>query len=421
MNVLKFINCLGCFLILNSFTFAQAQDPESDSEMLREDAIRFFLDCRYCDINYIRKEIPYVNYVRDVKEAQVYALTTARRAGNGGREYTFTFEGQFNFKGMNDTLKFTSMPDDTRDKIRSGQLQMLKMGLMRYVARTPLYKEIRISHSSLLGEQDVTDRWNNWVFELNFSPDFEGEESYTELSLDNSLSALKISEEWKLDIEIDHEYNRESYNLEDTSYTAITTAEELDGLIVKSINEHWSLGGEFNIRSSTYSNYKFQSGILPSLEYNVFPYSESTRRQLRMLYGIGYTYNIYNDTTIYGKINEGLFLHSLKMGYEVRQKWGSIDISMQASNFLHDFSKNRITLGGRVNLRIVKGLSFRISGNVARVRNQISLAKGELSETDILLRLQEMVTGYYYYGSIGISYTFGSIYNNIVNPRFGHY
>ncbi|KPL11125.1 MAG: hypothetical protein AMS26_20710 [Bacteroides sp. SM23_62] len=140
-----------------------------------------------------------------------------------------------------------------------------------------------------------------------------------------------------------------------------------------------------------------------------------------MLYGVGFSTNHYNDTSIFGRINEGLFFHSLKMGYEVVQKWGTIDISLESSNYLHDFSKNRIELGGHIDIRIIKGLSFSVHGRIARVRDQISLARGELTEAEILLRLQEMATGYYYGGGIGISYTFGSIYNNIVNPRFGHY
>ena len=55
------------------------------------------------------------------------------------------------------------------------------------------------------------------------------------------------------------------------------------------------------------------------------------------------------------------------------------------------------------------------------MRDQISLAKGELSEAEILLRLQEVATGYTYFGGVGLTYTFGSIYNNVVNPRFSHY
>jgi hypothetical protein len=417
------IGLVGFFLlsIFTALISAQDQVPEPDTVSLRKDAVRFFLDCRRCDEDYIRKEIPYVNYVRDVKEAQVYSLMTSQPAGNGGREYTFTFEGQQNFKGMNDTLSFTSMPDDTRDKRREGQLQMLKLGLMRYVARTPLYSEISISHTGSLEEEEVIDRWNNWVFELSFSPWFEGEETYKELDFYNSASARRITENWKVELDFDHEYERKSYDYEDTSYTAFSNGAELENLIVKSINEHWSVGGEINLRTATYNNFNFQTEIIPSLEYNIFPYSESTRRQLRMLYGIGYSHNIYNDTTIYGKTREGLFLQSFKLGYEVTQKWGSIDVGLRASNYLHDFSKNRISFGGRIDIRIVKGLSLRMFGQVARVRDQISLANEELTEAEILLRLQEVATGYTYFGGIGISYTFGSIYNNIVNPRFGRY
>lgn len=161
MNISKLAYSLVCLIILTSLSSIHSQAPLSDSISLRQDAIRFFLDCNRCDINYIRREIPYVNYVRDVKEAQVYALMTRQEAGNGGREYTFSFEGLQDFKGMNDTLKFTSMPDDTEDQVREGQLQMLKLGLLRYVARTPLYHEIDISHSGNLEDEDVSDRWNN--------------------------------------------------------------------------------------------------------------------------------------------------------------------------------------------------------------------------------------------------------------------
>jgi hypothetical protein len=49
----------------------------------------------------------------------------------------------------------------------------------------------------------------------------------------------------------------------------------------------------------------------------------------------------------------------------------------------------------------------------------MNLAKGELSEADRLLRLKEQATSYNIQGGLSITYTFGSIYNNVVNPRFG--
>ncbi|MDZ7341730.1 MAG: hypothetical protein ONB27_10280 [candidate division KSB1 bacterium] len=47
----------------------------------------------------------------------------------------------------------------------------------------------------------------------------------------------------------------------------------------------------------------------------------------------------------------------------------------------------------------------------------LPLAGATLEE--VLLRQRQLETSYNYWTSIGLSYTFGSIYNNIVNPRFG--
>lgn len=398
-----------------------AQQTDSDSLIARKDAIRLFLDCYFCDDDYIRREIPYVNYVRDVKEAQLYVLITFQDAGNGGMEFTLHFEGQEKYEGMNDTLRYSSIPDDTEDRIRSALLQYLKLGLMRYVARTPLAREVVLSHDPGLEEQEVVDRWDYWVFELGFYPDFEGEETFKGIDLFSTINAQRVTENWKFEADLDYVYERVKYLYEDTTFIAVRQDQSLDNLLIKSLNDHWSAGAELEFSASTFGNFNFRTEFTPAVEYDIFPYSESTRRQLRILYGIGFNFNRYNQTTIYGKDEELLYLQNLKAAYEVRQKWGTIDVSMQASNYLHDFSKNRLELGGHLEIRIAKGLSFELYGEVARVRDQISLSAGELSEAEILLRLQEMATGYYYEGGVGISYTFGSIYNNIVNPRFGHY
>jgi hypothetical protein len=386
----------------------------------REDAIRIFIDCSYCDMNFIREEIPYVNYVRDVKEAQVYIRETRETTGSGGRQYTYTFLGQEEFLGRNDTLVYSSRPDDTRDYIRIWRTQMLKMGLMPYVASSPLFKEVIINPSENVEKQVVEDRWNHWVFELDAEPNFEGEESLKELSLRSSVSATKITHDWKLELDFDHRYTRTKYTFDDTLYTKYRSYQGLDALAVKSLGEHWSVGLRGELLSSSYNNIDLSIDVLPSLEYDVFPYSESTQRQLRMLYGVGSSYRMYSDTTIFGKTEELLWQQSLQVAYEVREKWGSINVSLQGSNFFHDFSKNRLELGGFISVRVLKGLSVRVRGGVARINDQLSLVRGEASEAEILLQLQELATAYNVEGEVGFTYTFGSIYNNIVNPRFGN-
>lgn len=57
--------------------------------------------------------------------------------------------------------------------------------------------------------------------------------------------------------------------------------------------------------------------------------------------------------------------------------------------------------------------------NAFRNHDQLNLPKGDASLDEILLRRRELATDYDYHISIGLSYTFGSVYSNVVNPRFG--
>ncbi|UCG28766.1 MAG: hypothetical protein JSV24_05250 [Bacteroidales bacterium] len=386
----------------------------------REYAIRIFIDCRECDMDYIRREIPYVNYVRDTWDAQVYILETQQETGSGGDEYTFFFQGQLDLQGMNDTLTYASRPDDTRDNIRYGRTRMLKIGLMRYVAKSPLIQEIEIIHEEGSEDEVVVDRWNNWVFELDINPEYEGEESYKSLDLENSINALKITPDWKLEFDLEYDMRRTKYISDDTTIVALRESIYMDNLIVKSLSNHWSAGGFFSFRSSTYGNLKHNFEIYPSVEYNIFPYSESNHRQLRILYGLGANLLTYNDSTIYDMIRENRMHQRLLVAFRVQERWGSVNVSLEASNYFFDFSKNRLALEGHLRVRIIKGLSLSLYGDVGRIHDQLSLVKGELSETEVLLRLRELETEYNYDFGVGLTYTFGAIYNNIVNPRFGN-
>jgi hypothetical protein len=130
-------------------------------------------------------------------------------------------------------------------------------------------------------------------------------------------------------------------------------------------------------------------------------------------------YNNYVDSTIYDKTEEYLFEQSLDIALQVQQSWGSANVSLGASNYLHDFEKYQVELDGFIRIRLFKGFSLNINGSVAFIHDQIELAKGEISDEQLYLRLRALETGYRYEGSLGITYTFGSIFNNIVNPRFG--
>ena len=400
-----------------------SQENQSSADSIRAKAVKIFLDCHDCDMNYTRQEIPYINYVRDVREAEVFILVTQQNAGGGGEQFTFTFQGQGKFKGINDTLTYTTSPDQTGTIIREKRTNMLKMGLMRYVAKTPLFDEIEINHNEDLESQEVIDRWNYWVFEISTEPQYESEEANKQLELRNSINISKVTPDIKLEIEMDHFFNREKFienvNTDSANTSTYTTsALMVNSLFAKSLSEHWSAGLRWDLGSSTRENFNFRTDFLPSIEYDIYPYSEATHRQLRILYGVGLQINNYIDSTVYNKVKETLYLHRLNIAFQLQKKWGSINLLLIGSNYFHDFSKNRIELNASVRIRIFKGLSLDINGGVAHINDQLSLRKGDISEAERLLQLRELATKYRLEGGIELTYTFGSIYNNIVNPRF---
>lgn len=399
----------------------QGQDAESEIDLKRDKALKVFLDCRTCDMNFTREEIPYVNYVRDVKEAEVFILVSSQAAGSGGTQFTYTFKGQDKYLGMNDTLVYTSNPDETSMIIREKKTNLLKLGLMRYVAKTPLASEITIGHNPGLKAEEVIDKWNSWIFELSVSPRFDAEESYSRVFLSNSVNIARITPGLKLEMEIEQSTNKQKYTDDEGGTTTyIRDEESIDNLLVKSLGEHWSAGFELDLMSATNPNYDFSLQVMPAVEYDLFPYSEATHRQLRFLYSAGYQYNDYIDTTIFNQTRESLFQHNLSVAYQIQEAWGSVNISLSASNYFHDWSKNRVELYGFLRLRIIRGLSLSLNGEVGYINNQLNLRKGTLTEAERLLRLKQQATNYSVGGSIGLTYTFGSIYNNVVNPRFGN-
>lgn len=396
------------------------QSAPEERDTVRKNAIKVFLDCRTCDMNYIREEIPYINYVRDVTEAQVFILVTNMGAGSGGSQYTYTFQGQNAFKGMNDTLIFTSSPDQTRPVIRDKTTNMMKMGLMRYVAKTPLMNEITIGHSRLLRSEEVVDKWNNWVVELSTNPRYNAEATYSNLNLRNSIDVSRVTEALKFEFRAFQNLNYQRYTIEDSDTTYKKKSESVNVLLVKSLNEHWSAGMVVDLGSSTMENYVFNSEFMPALEYNLFPYSDASHKQLRFQYSVGVQVSSYVDTTLlYNKMIGTYYKEALSIAYQIQEKWGSVNLSLSSSNYLHDFSKNQIGLDGFLNVRIFKGLSVSLNGGVRYVNDRLNLAKGELTEAERLLRLKQQASNYDVNVGLGLTYVFGSIYNNVVNPRFG--
>ena len=72
-----------------------------------------------------------------------------------------------------------------------------------------------------------------------------------------------------------------------------------------------------------------------------------------------------------------------------------------------------------MDVRIARGLSVNFNAEVSSVHDQIWLPQRQSDDEEILLGNAALPTSFDYEVGFGFSYRFGSIYNNVVNPRFG--
>ena len=419
--MIKKKSALGLYLLfclfLTMLSFGQSQ--KADIEELKKTAPKIYIDCDWCDIEYVKTEITFVNYVRDRKEAQVHVLITTQSTGSGGQEYTLTYMGQLDYAGQDDLLKYYSNKTDTNDEIRTGLVQTLKIGLMRYVAKTPISKRIAISLLDQVKPTSVIDKWNFWVFSLSARGYFNGQKSVIYNSIYGNFSANRVTPELKIQTSVAASHYLNKFDIEGESIESTLSSQSFSGLIVKSLGEHWSVGAYLSLLSSTYSNIQFGFNPAPAIEFDLFPYSQSTRRQLRFLYKLNFNGVRYREETLYSKTKENLWSEDLSITLGLKEKWGTISAALEGSHYFHDFSKYHVNLNGEISLRLFKGFSFELYGSGSRIHDQLSLPKMGASYEDTLLMRKQLATSYEYFFYIGLSYTFGSIYSNVVNPRFG--
>lgn len=402
---------------------------------------RVFLDCDPCDEDYLRKEVTFVDYVRNREDADVHVLVTTQDTGAGGQQWTLKFIGLRAYQGVEHTLLYNEAPTATEDETRAGFARVFRLGLVRYVATTSVADRLRVTFEKPEGVPAATttperDPWNFWVFEIQAGGDFNGEEQQSGRSVRGSVEANRTTDAWRFGFDAGANYRDEKFLLDDEddeedggdgdgggtrSRTVLSVRRDLNasGIVVKSLTQHWSLGLMGDAQSQTFRNYELRTRIAPGVEYNIFPYSESTRRMLTVQYTVGHDYHRYIEETIFGKLNEQLLDHRAAIELSLQQPWGESNAELNFNQYLTDPSKYSIGFEGGAEIRLFKGFSVDVFGEFSRTRDQIYLPRGGATNEEILLRQRQLATGYQYSVNFGISYTFGSIFNNIVNPRFG--
>ena len=145
---------------------------------------------------------------------------------------------------------------------------------------------------------------------------------------------------------------------------------------------------------------------------------EATRRSLTAFYRIGPTHFEYDDSTAFGEIEETRFKQTLEIELSQRQPWGEASVSLAGASFLHDSDLYNISTRGNIEYRIFRGLSVNTRATIGWVRDQIYLSARGRSDEEALPNLIQGSQDFDYCISVGLTFQFGSVFNNVVNNRF---
>jgi len=393
-------------------------------------APRVFFDCnsRDCDRTYYRTEIDWVTWVRDQQDANVHVIMTSQNTGAGGREYILDFMG----RGVNESYvaqsRYQSLPTDTQRERLDGVALTLSLGLATFATETGYRNVVRVdgigtagaaAQGGVVSADQVEDPWNLWVFRVNANGSYESESNQESRRLGAGFNASRVTPTWKQSYNGNYNDRRQEFELGDGSRFIDTRYDwGVRARVVYSVAEHWSIGVNSNVGRNTRNNQELWGQMNPAVEYSFFPYEEATRRSLTAFYEIGPVYRDYFEETLLGETEEWRAEQALTLRFDQRQPWGNANIRLTGSAYLHDLSQNNVRLRGNLSFRITRGLNINLGASYTRVRDQLFLPAGDLTDEERLLELKTQQTDYEASIDFGFSYQFGSIFNNVVNNRF---
>jgi len=391
---------------------------------LAERRLQVFLDCADgCDDAFIRTETPWVEFVRDRFVADVQLLVTQIGTGGGGQAYQLETIGLVDQPSARDTSYVTVEPNATDDQRRRVLIRVIHLALAPYAMRSLTAPELSIRWQAPAAVSGVSaaarDPWNLWVFRVGADASIESEQRRDREELETEFFARRVANDWKLGVEARHEVTRTRFDLGDRVTVNTVTEFEAGAVAIRSVGPRIGVGVEGTVGSATFDNLDRVLRVAPAVEFSLWPYSEAQRRQLTLQLSAGVSHFNYGERTLFGRLAETRATSSVVIGLDQRQPWGTINASLEQAAFLHDLRRNRVVFEADATIRLTTGLNLEIGGSASRVRDQLNVAARDATPEEVLLELRELGTDYRYDVRLGLSLTFGSIFNSVVNPRFG--
>jgi hypothetical protein len=410
-------------ILLFSFLFTLNLNAQNEK-------LKIFVDCNQqwlCDQDYLRNELNIVDFVRDRFLCDLQIISNVQFGGAGGETNVLRFIGQKNYTGMVDTMSYFNDVTATEDGKRKKMLKYIQIGLLPYILKGNTNLDlIELGFKKDTAKQVVKtkDPWNYFQFSIGSSGFFNGNKNTSDSNIANNFSITRETTNNRFNFEFFNQIQRNKFtyfnqNLDTTEVIKVVNDSQnlFTRYTVKS-NEHWGYGIRAVYERSIFDNIDYRIAAFPMIEYSIFPYSDYNSSRLVLSYAIGSVNFNYKDTTIYLKTKENLVRQDFNATASFTKAWGDINVGASFTNYMHDFSKNNFNLGGSISWNIFQGFKFSVGGNFQFLRDQLSLPKADATRDDLLTQRRLIASSYDYFGGVGFSYTFGSIYNSQVHQTF---
>ncbi len=202
------------FILLFLFFETQAQSNSLPK------TINVFLDCSNggnCHRDFIRQELPIINFVRDRQDADVHVLLNIQYMESGAAMQTLYFIGNKLFENKTDTLAYKIATGIQENEERNLLLENLKMGLMQFLIKTEQVKNIQISFKNIEGEipnkeSFEKDVWDYWVFQLGLNGSMDGNQNYFNAYGNGNINANRETNKNKTSINLNSDLSQQKYN-----------------------------------------------------------------------------------------------------------------------------------------------------------------------------------------------------------------
>ena len=398
----------------------------SITQLFAQDKPKLFINCQQarCFETYLLTELSYFIFTRDQAQSDIQILITDQGNASGGRNYHLNFIGQNGMEGQSKLIEFVTDQNDTESIARGKVLNNINQGLIYLLGKTEVAKDMMVSFPKgsttpkVANAEEPKDPWNNWIFGIGGSGRFDGESNKKEIRFDGNIRGGRTTEKSKYSFYTYANQKTNSVTLDGENEIAKVNSYGFNTVFVTTFAKNWSIGGLMKGFHSIYSNIDFSGSLAPAIEVSIFPIEDFNKEQFRWIYQAGYRRLDYLERTIFNKTLESKPYHQLTSILGYTKPWGNFSAELNGYQYLDDPGKYRVSMELELSLRVTQGVSLRFYGSGSQIKNQISLAQTAFSNEEILLGGQQLPTSFDYYTSFGLNFTFGSVNNSIVNPRF---